>query len=215
MFTGQLCIQLTGGFTGENKHGLTPTSNYKVGFSAPEIPPSYLSHHPGPKTPSPTERPFLGHAHSLNPAPRPWAPPSRQVLSGRRHRYVSPISTVTSGSPRAGVGGETRPGDRAGPSTAAFSPGPGSPSPTVPEVVAATAAVAPCAAIAVPEVTGQRAAFISGSVGAGIVLRVGGGEVVTWQGFVLCVLRVAVVAKNWPNLRQGLITVLTDLELAM
>lgn len=203
MVTAQLCIHLTGGFTGDNKHDPTAASHYKAGFSAPEIPPSYLSHHPGPKL-RPTERPFLGPAHSLNPAPRLRAPPSRQVLSGRRHRYVSPISTVTSGSPRAGVGGETRPGDPAGPSTAAFSPGPGSPSPTVPEVVAATAAVAPCAAIAVPEVTGQRAAFISGSVWAGIVLRVGGGEAVTWQGFVLRVLRVAVVVKNWPNLRQGL-----------
>lgn len=105
-----------------------------------------------------------------DPAPWPWAPPSRQVLSGRRHRYVSPISTVTSGSPRAGVGGETRPGDGAVPSTAAFSPGPGSPSPATPEVAAATAAAAPCAAIAVVEMTPESGAtqpFSSGSATRG------------------------------------------------
>lgn len=147
--------------------------------SAPPSP--YLSRLPHPKTPSPQtppmEHPLVSPAPSLGPASRPWAPPSRQVLSGRRHRYVSPISTVTSGSPRAGVGGETRPGDRAGPSTAAFSPGPGSPSPTIPEVVAATAAVAPCAAIVVPEVMGDAGvtdAFSSGSGGGGRSLGVGG-----------------------------------------
>lgn len=138
------------------------------------LPKSYLSHHPHPETPSLQTPPYGAPIHKprpfLDPASRPWTPPSRQVLSGRRHRYVSPISTVTSGSPRAGVGGETRPGDRAGPSTAAFSPGPDSPSPTIPEVVAATAAVAPCAAIAIPEVilkTGETGAFSSGSAGEG------------------------------------------------
>lgn len=107
---------------------------------------------PRPQDSRPLTEPSL-RPHPVGPAPWPWAPPSRQVLSGRRQRYVSPISTVTSGSPRAGVGGETRPGDGAVPSTAAFSPGPGSPSPATPEIAAATAAAAPWAAIAVVEVT--------------------------------------------------------------
>lgn len=171
VFTRLQCDHLTGGFTRENKHNARLQSPTRELASA-SLP--YLGHHPHPRTPSPKlrplEQPFVSPAPSLNPASRPWTPPSRQVLSGRRHRYVSPISTVTSGSPRAGVGGETRPGDPAGPSTAAFSPGPGSPSPTIPEVVAATAAVAPCAAIAVPEVvpvTLETAAFNSGSAGDG------------------------------------------------
>lgn len=113
---------------------------------------------PPPRHPAPHRN--LLQPRPINPAHWPWAPPSRQVLSGRRHRYVSPISTVTSGSPRAGVGGETRPGDGAVPSTAAFSPGPGSPSSATPEVAAATAAAAPWAAIAVVEVTPESGAAL-------------------------------------------------------
>uniref|UniRef100_A0A8I6A3H3 vitamin-K-epoxide reductase (warfarin-sensitive) n=4 Tax=Rattus TaxID=10114 RepID=A0A8I6A3H3_RAT len=51
----------------------------------PESPPS--SQDSQPPQLRPMEHPFLGPALSLNPASRPWTPPSRQVLSGRRHRW--------------------------------------------------------------------------------------------------------------------------------